>query len=213
MEKLARKLACNISSALGYDDEKEAVVAYGLIAIIQVSITVLMILIFGILVGAPAEAMIICFSVSILRNFSGGVHAKTAEICTCFSTAYCTVTAVISKKLLTEIYNPVIMAVGLIVIFGLSFLIVYKFAPVDSPNKPIRTEKKKKRMRRGSFIILSAYFAISVILLVLSYRNEIFKSYGIGLLFGVSWQIFTLTYLGSLFIEKMNNLFYFRKEV
>jgi accessory gene regulator B len=212
MEKLARKLASNISSSLGYDDEKEAVVAYGLIAMIQITLTTLLVLLLGILAGAPVEALIICFSVSILRKYSGGAHAKTAEFCTGFSVIYCILTAVISKRLLAGIYNPIAMAVAIIIIFALSFLIVYKFAPVDSPNKPIRTEKKKKRMRKGSFIILSVYFVMSVTFFLLAYQSEIFESYGIGLLFGISWQIFTLTHLGAQFIGKMNQLFILRKE-
>jgi accessory gene regulator protein AgrB len=54
--------------------------------------------------------------------------------------------AAVSRWLLAAIYVPIIMAAALVIVFGLSFFIVYKFAPVDSPNKPIRTEKKKKRM-------------------------------------------------------------------
>ena len=48
-------------------------------------------------------------------------------------------------------------------------VVVNKFAPVDSPNKPIRTEKKKRRMRKNSFIILSAYFILSVIFFIFFY--------------------------------------------
>lgn len=209
MEKLARKLASNISSSLGYDGEKEAVIAYGLIAIIQIIVTTLLVLIFGIFVGAPAEALIVCFSVSILRKYSGGAHAKTAEICTSFSVFYCTLTAFISKSFLAEIYNPLVMAAAVSAVFILSYVIVYKLAPVDSPNKPIRTDKKKKRMRKGSFITLSVYLILSVILLVFNSEFKIFRSYGIGVLFGVAWQIFTLTYPGAKFIEKLNRVFSF----
>lgn len=206
MEKLARKLANNISSSLGYDDEKEAVIAYGLIAIIQIALTVLLVLLFGILVGAPVEALIICFSVSILRKYSGGAHAKTAELCTIFSVIFCTVTAVISKKLLTKVYYPIPMAIAVIIIFSLAFYIVYKYAPVDSPNKPIKTKLKIKRMRKDSFIILSVYLILSAVFYVLSYSAENFRAYGISMLLGTAWQTFTLTSLGDQFIEKMNKV-------
>lgn len=204
MEKIARKLASNIAFSLGYDDEKEAVIAYGLIAIIQIILTVLLVLLFGILVGAPVEALIICFSVSILRKYSGGAHASNAELCTLFTVLYCTLTAVIAKKILTGIYYPVPMAIIVLIIFCFAFLVVYKFAPVDSPNKPIRTKNKKKRMRKGSFIILVIYFVISAMLFILSYKSDLFKSYGISMLIGISWQTFTLTHLGAKFIEKMS---------
>ncbi|MEA4832658.1 Accessory gene regulator protein B [bioreactor metagenome] len=210
MEKLARKLANNISLSLGYDSEKEAVIAYGLIAIIQIVFTTLLVLLFGLLIGTPAEALIVCFSVSFLRKYSGGAHARTAEICTAFSVFYCITAAVIANKLLTVIYNPFIMTAAIIIIYLLSYIIVYKVAPVDSPNKPIRTEIKKKKMKKGSFIVLSIYFIISVLLLASGYK--MFFSYGISLLFGVSWQIFTLTHTGAKFIDFINHMFTYNEK-
>jgi len=213
MEKLARRLAHNISSSLGYDDEKEAVVAYGLIAIIQVSMIILLVFIFGILISALIETLIVCLSVSILRKYSGGAHAGTAEVCTFVTVVYCTLTAFISKKVFAGIYNPFAMAAAVILVFATAFVIVYKLVPVDSPNKPIKTEKKIKRMRKVSFIILVVYFAVSLTFFILSKDSAVFQSYGISLLFGISWQIFTLTYLGSLFIGKINNVIKIKKEV
>lgn len=213
MEKLAQNLARNISSSLGYDEEKEAVVAYGLTAIIQVSATVLLVLLFGILAGVLVESLIVCFSVAVLRKYSGGAHAETAEFCTCFSAVYCTLTAFLSKKLLTAIYSFIPMAAAVTLVFILSFVFIYKLAPVDTPNKPIRTEKKKRKMRAGSFIVLAIYFLLSVAFLVLSPQSDRFKSYGISLLFGTVWQVFTLTHQGSLFIERMNDIFIKEKEV
>lgn len=212
MEKLAKQLANNIASSLNYDKEKEAVIAYGLIAIIQVAITVLLILLFGIQIGAPIEALVICFSASILRKYSGGAHADTPELCTAISVIYCILMALLTKHLLTPIYNPIIMAVAILIIFSLSFLVVYQLAPVDSPNKPIRTEKKKKRMRKASFLILVVYLALSIVFWIFINDIEAFKAYGIGMLFGITWQIFTLTSVGFLFIGKINQLLIHRKE-
>lgn len=204
MEKLARTLANKISLSLGYDAEKTAVIAYGLIAIIQIFITTLLVFLAGILAGVPVEALIVCFSVSIFRKYSGGAHAKTAESCTLFSVFYCTLAAVVSRRLLAGIYSPLPMAVSIILVFGLSFLVVYQFAPVDSPNKPIRTAKKRTRMRAGSFIILAVYFAISIMLFIISRRFTIFRSYEISMLLGISWQTFTLTSSGAQFIGKIS---------
>lgn len=213
MEKLARKLAHNISSSLGYDDEKEAVVAYGLIAIFQVSMTILLVILFGFLIRAPIETLIICLSVSILRKYSGGAHAGTAEFCTFVTVVYCTLTALISKRVFADIYNPFAMAAAVILVFAAAFVIVYKLVPVDSPNKPIKTEKKIKRMRKVSFIILVVYFSISLTFFILSKASAVFQSYGISLLFGISWQIFTLTHPGRCFIERINTLIKIKKEV
>jgi len=213
MEKLARKLARNISSTLSYDEEKEAVIAYGLMALIQVSATVLLVLLLGLAIGAPVEAMIVCFSASILRKYSGGAHADTAELCTLISGVYCTLTAFLSKHLLASIYSPAFMAAAALIVFILSFIIVYRFAPVDSPNKPIKTVRKRQRMRKGSLLILGFYVALSVTFFILSYKYGLFRSYGISMLFGVSWQVFTLTQVGNNFIERLNHILIARKGV
>jgi len=201
MEKLAVSLANKISSSLGYDNEKEAVVAYGLIALIQVSATILLILVLGILLGVTGEALTICFAVAILRKYSGGVHAKTAELCTVVSVVYCVAMAIVAKKLLAGIYSSSLMLAAIILIFGISFWIAYRRVPVDSPNKPIKTEKKIRRMRTGSFVILTAYLIISVLLYVFASRHGGLKAYGICLLFGLSWQVFTLTKSGAILLK------------
>jgi len=208
MEKLARKLASNIAFSLNYDNEKEQVVAYGLIAIIQTFVTVFLVLIIGIFTGVPIEALIICFSVSILRKYSGGAHAGSIELCTTIAIIYITTFSLISRYLLSEVLNSYAMAIIIFVIYALSFFAIYKFAPVDSPKKLIKTEKKKKRMRKGSFTILTVYFALSVILFLLSRKQYITNSFGLSLLFGLSWQIFTLTKPGSSFIHLVDSAVY-----
>lgn len=213
MENLARKIANNVAISLDYDDEKKAVIAYGLTAIIQITVTILLIILCGIIVNALIEAIIICLSASILRKYSGGAHAGSTELCTFVSVTYCTITAFISKNLILKLYSPSIMFAAIIILYSLSFLIIYQKAPVDSPNKPIKTEKKRKRMRRSSFIILSGYCFLSVILLLSDNKFEMFNSFGISLLFGLAWQVLTLTVFGSSLLNKLNSLFIFlRKE-
>lgn len=206
MERLARKLANNIAFSLGFDAEKEAVVAYGLSALIQTIVTVLLVLISGLIIGAPVEAMIICFSVSVFRKYSGGAHAGSAGLCTAVSAVYCTAAALICRRLLLNIYNLYLMLAAIVIIYLLSAFAVFKRAPIDSPNKPIRTEKKKRKMRKGSFIVLTVYFLLSMGLLLLGLKYKILNSFGISLLFGIAWQIFTLTDPGALFLHKLEKI-------
>jgi accessory gene regulator B len=217
MEQLVRRLAGNIAGSLGYDDEKERVIAYGLIAMIQVIVTVLLVFVLGLIIGAPIEALILCFSVSLLRQYSGGAHAGTIEECTIISVIYCVSFALISRWLLLPVLNTYSMLFIIIVVYALSFIAIFKLAPVDSSNKPIKTDKKKRRMRRGSFITLSAYFALSILFLLLSFKYHITNSFGISLIFGIAWQIFTLTKLGFLFLNRVdfavNKIFRIRREV
>lgn len=212
MEKMARKLAANVARSLDYDAEREAVIAYGLIGIMQIIITFVLVLFFGILVGAPAEALIVCSAVGLLRKYSGGAHAGSAELCNAISVVYSASAGFVAKKYLSAVDNPFLMLALTVVIFSISYLIVYRYAPVDSPNKPIKTVKKKKRMRKGSFIILTVYFLLAFMLIFLGCDYEVFTSYGISLLFGVIWQIFSLTFPGASLLHSLDLLF-LKKEV
>ncbi|MDD3214743.1 MAG: accessory gene regulator B family protein [Eubacteriales bacterium] len=212
MEKLVRRLASKIAKSQGYDAEKEAVVAYGLLAIVQVGTIVVLALIFGFLVGAPVEAMIVCFSVSILRKYSGGAHAYDADFCTIMSVIYCALAA-LASRLLAPAYNSLVVLLIAVLGYGLTFWIAYRYVPVDSPNKPIKSEAKIKRMRKGSMITITVYAALQLFLFLLTGRFPAFRSYGISLLMGTGWQALTLTPLGSILLDKLNDIpKYLRKE-
>jgi accessory gene regulator B len=193
MEKLAQIIANKISSELSFDEEKKEVITYGLIAIIQGIITIFLISVIGIIFGTLIEALLICLSVSLLRKYSGGAHASSIEICTALSVVYCTVFSILCKYILVSLLSTNILIVILITVFFISFFAIYKLAPVDSPNKPIKTEKKKARMRKGSYFILTVYLIISFAFLLLGLRYNNFNSYFLSIIFGISWQVFTLT--------------------
>ncbi len=205
MEKLAKKLASDIALSLEYDKEKEAVIAYGLFGIFQIFLTTAMIILLGFIIGAPIEATILCFSVSLLKKYSGGVHVNTPGMCVFISAFICTLFAAASKWLLAGIYHPTPMLIAIVVIYLLSFVIIFKNVPVDSPNKPITSETKIRRMRRGSFTLITFYFLLSGLFYILSFNRKEFGTYGISMLFGVAWQVFTLTTPGTLFMNGINH--------
>lgn len=206
MEILAQKMANAISRSLHYDVEKEKVIAYGLTAMIQTIATVLLTFILSLLLGTPVEALIICFSVSSLRRFSGGTHVRYIEECAMIGVLYCVSFSFVSKYLLLAVLNFYWMSAAISIVYIWSFLMVYRLAPVDCPNKPIRSENKKKRMRKGAFITLFVFLSFSVLFLLLSLRFQYMDSLGVSLLFGVVWQTFTLTKFGSIFLNKIDTI-------
>ena len=77
---------------------------------------------------------------------------------------------------------------------------------MDSPNKPIKNPLKIKRMRKGSFLLVTAYLALQLLFVFLGTRNPLFQGYGISLLLGVAWQTLTLTPIGAVLLNKLNDL-------
>jgi accessory gene regulator B len=98
------------------------------------------------------------------------------------------------------------MLAATLLLYALIYRVAYRYVPVDSPNKPIKSEKKIKRMRKGSFIIITVYFCLQLFFLSLTTRFPAFRSYGISLLFGSTWQAMTLTPLGAILLNKLNDL-------
>ncbi len=204
MEQAAKRVASKIAYSLNYDNEKEEIITYGLIGVFQIFINILIVIILGLLLKVCIEALIITFSVVLLRKYSGGVHAKSLETCIAISVFYSITFGVLSKYIISPIinHNIIINVLIIIIVYLLSFIIIYLRAPVDSPNKPIKSEKKIKRMRKNSFIILYLYLIISIIILFIPTNKIDIISYGISLLFGILWQIMTLTKFGYYFINK-----------
>jgi accessory gene regulator B len=204
MERLAQIISNKISCELGFDEEKRQVVTYGLVAILQFVITVSIICMIGIFFNTLIESLFICFSVSLLRRYSGGAHLNSIELCTVLSIIYSTIFAILCKYFFVSFISTSILIIILIVVFLLSFFAVYKLAPVDSPNKPIKTKKKRDRMRKGSYLTLSVFFVISVTFLILGKHYNNFNSYLLSILFGILWQVFTLTKKGHGAYNKFN---------
>ena len=206
MEKLSNNIANKVASELTLDENNREVIAYGTFALMQMLLSITLVFLFGLLFHVAFEALIISFTGSILRKYSGGAHASSPGICTFIGTIVCVGQAVLISLLISSVANfKFVIALG-VVIFIWSYYIIYKLAPVDSASKPIVKEEKRKRMKKGSIILLSLYLIITVFL-ILFYISSVEKKllfYALCLYAGILWQAFTLTSPGHLLIGKVD---------
>jgi accessory gene regulator B len=210
METLARKWAHKIAFELKYDDEKEQVVAYGMIALVQIVITTFMVAVLGFLFKVPLQALLLCWAVSLLRKYSGGAHLQTMEACTLMSIILSLLLALLATHILPIFVQAPLLLALIFIVYGLAFFICLKKAPVDNANKPIRTAAKRKRMKKYTMLVLFAYFIISIILFVVKDYLAIFSALNFSLLLAVIWQVITLTNFGKYTfsqIDKLNRVF------
>lgn len=192
MEKLAQAISHILGTELHLNDEKQKVVAYGLAAIFQMSIIFIVITILGSLGGFYPEALVLFLGVGLLRKSTGGNHAPTFNTCLFVSITSILLMAAFSHYIPNK-ENEVFFFIFIIVSYILDFWLVYKYAPVDSPNKPIKNPQKIKRLRKSSILTVCIYF----ILTVLSISNGLIKPslfhIGISLTLATLWQAVTLT--------------------
>lgn len=195
MERITNSIAEKISLELGLDNNKKEVIAYGTFALLHTMLSILLVVVFGAILGVMLEALTISFTISILRKYSGGAHTSSPGICAAVGTIITVVQALLIYFVIISHINLMLIILLGLVSFIWSYYIIIKLAPVDSAAKPIRTLKKRNRMRRGSILVLTAYLAIVLlnIILFIYTQEKRFLIFSLCIYGGTTWQAFTLT--------------------
>ena len=202
IENICEKISTYIAQELNFDDDKKSVINYGIFGFIQMAICIALVIIFGFIFNVTIEALIVSFTISILRKSSGGVHSHSPERCAVIGTVSTVGMALICKYINVSV--SFVMLIGSI-IFIWSYYTLYKLAPVDSIAKPIKNIEKRKRLRKTSIIILSVYLIVVVIDIscYLITKDSSLLTYLLCIYMGLLWQVFSLTKNGQLILGKL----------
>ena len=192
VEKLCKRLSSFISKELDLEKDKEAVVNYGIFSLIQIFMSIGLVIVFGLIFGVLIEALIASFTGSLLRKSSGGVHADSPGKCTAIGTVMCVGIGLISKKIDISISLMILIE---ICIFIWSYIIIFKYAPIDSLAKPIKKEDKRMKLKKASIVILTIYLIIITLNTILFHLSgeEKYIVYSLCMCFSIIWQVFSLT--------------------
>ncbi len=207
IENLSNKIGHGMANILKLDKDQEEIIIYGAFNLIQNLWSIFCIIVFGIIFHVIGEALIICFAISLLRKYSGGVHASSPSRCVLIGTIICVGFGLIVKKVFSIFPLTLIVFLGAVSII-VSYYIVYECAPVDSPAKPIKKIETKQRLKRYSTFTLHFFSVIIIILLIFYFK------YGVKFLLnsvqciyvGVIWQSFTLTNKGHKILSKTDKI-------
>lgn len=192
---IAKKIAKNISLELNFDDEKEEVVAYGIFGLLQIILSIIMVAIIGLFFGVVKEALVVSIVMATLRKSSGGVHATSPLRCMIIGTIMCV--GVAKLILMFSIEIPILVIINVLVFF-MSYYLIYKVVPVDTPNKPIKKIEKKIRLRRISLVNVTMFLGIIILFMCLYnyYGNYCYIIYSNCISIGIFLQVITLTKFG-----------------
>ena len=205
-EKIATKIGNNAKLFLNVNEEQEQIIVYGAINLFQMLFAILWVIIAGLLFGVFYEALIFSISASILRKYSGGVHASSPSRCVIIGTFSAALAGILINNIFYTI-NSINVAVisGAIIIFA--FITVFRNAPVDSIKKPIKNIETRRQFKRKSIFTIFIFLFIIIILFILNekfselYYIKLIESIGVGVL----WQTITLTKNGINFLNKVDS--------
>ena len=206
MEKLARRWAQKIGDSQNAESEKVAVIAYGLTALLQLVCIFFSTVLLGCLFDFFWEAMIVFFSVGFLRRLIGGVHSGSFNGCLFLSVFCIALFSALARYVLplTGFWTACLVSGA---IYLVASLLIYRLAPVDSPNKPVRRPEKIKRLRRSAAAVMAAFIWLTAIMLLMACRGTDCLTYLWALDLSVLWQVCMLTSGGKRLIETLDHLF------
>lgn len=202
-ERLAVSLGKKARIILNVDKDKEEIIVYGAINLLQTIFSILWVVIAGFILGVLYEALIFSVSASILRKYSGGVHASSPNRCIIFGTVVSAAVGLLVDRFFYMFSFSAIIGISVFCMIT-AFIIVFLKAPVDSVQKPITNEDMKKMFKKNSIIAILV-FSIIIIILCLFY-NSSYKLYYLKVISCISlgslWQSITLTNMGITAFKK-----------
>ncbi len=151
-KKITNEIVLNIP---GISEEKAEQIDYGLYMAFADGLKLLAVLLTALFLGQLKYAVVAVIVFSLNKSYLGGVHAKTQIGCviTHFLFIFCNV-------YLAQILNIKFLN---IVLFAISGILTFLYAPADLTSKPIVTEKRKKELRIKGSILLAICFVITLI--------------------------------------------------
>lgn len=161
-----------------FDDDKLAVIKYGLESIYILITKTIIILLISYLLGLLKQTVIFLVCYNFIRIPSFGLHATKSWICLVSSLLIFIILPFICTVITIPIYLKII--IGLI---GLAFII--KNAPADTYKRPIISKK-----RRMFFKICSSIVTITMILFSLFIEDQFLAN---SLLFSIILQCFMIS--------------------
>ena len=208
IEKFSEDIATKILKILNIDDkDKVEVLAYGAFVLFQTILITIMVAIFGVVFNVLIESMVILFIASLLRKSSGGAHATSPMNCAIISVIIFGALALIVKHYFMKV-DLLYIVIGMIISFIVTCYIIYKYSPVETPNKPLRNENTRKRLKKLSIKKVISLFVINIILMFtyLYSKQTTFITIAVCISTGVAWQSITMVSLGHKIIDGLDKV-------
>lgn len=204
INSISTRIARYLAREMHYDARKEAQLVFGLELYFAAIIKTGCILILAFLLGIFRETLVIIIISGSLRLVSGGEHCTAFHRCLIGGALVFLFLGFVSQQLSYLISVPALVVLSMVSLIVV-FLVLLKYAPGDTANKPITDEKEKKRYRRLSLLVAAVYFSIILVFLY----SGIFPVMVLLILVGLLWQAFMITPWGYKFIRGVDKLLLF----
>jgi len=198
VHSIAVTLSNVIAQELNYDSIKRAKITYGMEILLGLIVKSVIFIMIPFCLGVLKQSLIVMFTIAFLRFASGGSHCKTFIGCLIASTIVYVSIGMLARVVIINDYLFYVLNI-------VSLLIIILKAPVDPPEKPIKTKHKRYIMKLISILILLLFIYITNNVTTNDVKNSI--------LLGMYYQVITLTGLDKMIYMYINRLKLIAREV
>jgi len=189
----AKKLA----AVLNENHNRKAVYYYGFYIVFASLVKGTILISVALLLGILIPALLIVAVFGSLRMLAGGFHFDTLGRCLYISLGLFLTAALISQYTY-QYWNTLSVTIFFILVFATSLYVLIKYAPKDTPTKPITDPVEIMKFKKLSIIYLCIWLVACIILTVLN-----LNLYVIAMSFGVLLEIFSVSPVGHAFFNKI----------
>ena len=163
IEKICNFLISKMRKQLpDIDDERAEVLNYGLQLVIGEVPKIFLLILIAFLLGIGSLTLLTFLLILPYKMASGGFHLKTHLGCIIGTTSFYCGIVLLSKNIVIE---PEILKYAIITAVWLFGMLMCKlYAPADTENVPILSQKERKKKRIASYITLSITLIVAVII-------------------------------------------------
>ena len=163
IEKICNFLISKMRKQLpDIDDEKAEVLNYGLQLVIGEVPKIFLLILIAFLLGIGPLTLLTFLLILPYKMASGGFHLKTHLGCIIGTTSFYCGIVLLSKNIAIE---PEMLKYAIITAVWLFGMLMCKlYAPADTENVPILSQKERKKKRIASYITLSITLIAAVII-------------------------------------------------
>lgn len=196
IHELSVRFAAYLAQELDSNNQQEQRMAYGLEILLGEIIKLLTIVLFSWLLGILAEVLIITISAGILRLASGGEHCSEYYRCLIGGTVWFLLLGW-GVSIINNIFNQATINITVGLLFLIAFVMILKYAPGETENKPINSRDEKKKFKKWSIVIMVIY----IFVILLTVTQSVLNNHTIAVAIGIMAQAFTVTPYGYKFIH------------
>jgi accessory gene regulator B len=184
-----------LTKQLNENHEKRGIYYYGFQIVIGSVVKGIILILISFLVGALIPTLLLTAAFVSLRVLAGGYHMDSYGKCAITSIGLFVLFGTIVQYTYDMWPSPVIIGfLAAVAIYA--FYSAYKWAPKDTPNKPITKPEQIKKLRILTFTHLAVWIPLTCVLIHFQ-----LKMVALSLIFGILISIFIITPTGHRFFD------------